>query len=156
MATRNFSDYDRAKVPNAENMCFGIVVSDRNHEITNSLLDGAVKTLDSYDALPENIHIKHVPTTFDLIYGARQMAKNDGYDAIIALGCVIKGATPNFEFICNGLSHGFAQLNITSDVPIIVGILTTNTPEQAQERSGGRLGNKGEETAVTAIKMAKF
>ena len=86
MATRNFSDYDRSKVPNAEKMCFGIVVSERNSEITSALLEGAVKTLESYDALPENIHVKRVPGTFELVYGAHQMTLNDGYDAVIALG----------------------------------------------------------------------
>ncbi|MBP3574553.1 MAG: 6,7-dimethyl-8-ribityllumazine synthase [Prevotella sp.] len=156
MATRNFSDYDRSKVPNAENMCFGIVVSDRNTEITSALLEGAVKTLESYEALPENIHVKHVPGTFELVYGAHQMTLNDGYDAVIALGAVIRGETPNFDCICNGVTTGFAQLNATSAVPVIFGILTTNTFEQAKERSGGRLGNKGEECAVAAIKMAKF
>lgn len=156
MATRNFSDYDRSKVPNAENMCFGIVVSERNSEITSALLEGTVKTLESYDALPENIHVKRVPGTFELVYGAHQMTLNDGYDAVIALGAVIQGETPNFDCICNGVSTGFAQLNATSAVPVIFGVLTTNTFEQAVERSGGRLGNKGEECAVAAIKMAKF
>ena len=155
MATRNFSEYDRTKVPNAENMCFGIVVSERNPEITESLLKGAVETLESYDALPENIHVKRVAGTFELVYGAHQMTLNDGYDAVIALGAVIRGETPNFDCICNGISTGFAQLNATS-VPVIFGVLTTNTMQQAIDRAGGRLGNKGEECAVAAIKMAKF
>ena len=103
MATRNFSEYDRTKVPNAENMCFGIVVSERNPEITESLLKGAVETLESYDALPENIHVKRVAGTFELVYGAHQMTLNDGYDAVIALGAVIRGETPNFDCICNGI-----------------------------------------------------
>ena len=156
MATRNFSEYDRTKVPNAENMCFGIVVSERNPDITESLLNGAVETLESYDALPENIHVKRVAGTFELVYGAHQMTLNDGYDAVIALGAVIRGETPNFDCICNGISTGFAQLNATSAVPVIFGVLTTNTMQQAIDRAGGRLGNKGEECAVAAIKMAKF
>ena len=156
MATRNFSEYDRTKVANAENMCFGIVVSERNPEITESLLKGAVETLESYDALPENIHVKRVAGTFELVYGAHQMTLNDGYDAVIALGAVIRGETPNFDCICNGISTGFAQLNATSAVPVIFGVLTTNTMQQAIDRAGGRLGNKGEECAVAAIKMAKF
>ena len=137
MATRNFSDYDRTKVPNAENMCFGIVVSDSNPDVTAALLDGAVRT-------------------FELIYGARQMTLNDGYDAVIALGAVIRGETPSFDCTCHGLSAGFAQLNATSSVPVIFGVLTTNTLQQAIDRAGGKLGNKGEECAVNAIKMAKF
>ena len=156
MGTRNFSNYDRTKVPNAENMCFGIVVSERNAEITKALLDGAVKTLESFDALPENIHVKYVPGTFELVYGVHQMTLNDGYDAVIAIGAVIRGETPHFDYMCQGITAGFAQLNATSKVPIIFGVLTTDTLEQAQERSGGRLGNKGDECAVAAIKMAKF
>lgn len=156
MATRNFSNYDRTKVPNAENMCFGIVVSDSNPDVTAALLDGAVSTLEGYEALPENIHVKHVPGTFELIYGARQMTLNDGYDAVIALGAVIRGETPSFDCTCHGLSAGFAQLNATSSVPVIFGVLTTNTLQQAIDRAGGKLGNKGEECAVNAIKMAKF
>lgn len=156
MATRNFSDYDHTQVPNAENMCFGIVVSERNPEITSALLAGTVKTLESFDALPENIHIKRVPGTFELVYGARQMSLNDGYDAVIALGAAIRGETPNFDCICQGISVGFAQLNATSAVPVIFGVLTTNTLDQAKARAGGSLGNKGEECAVAAIKMAKF
>lgn len=156
MATRNFSDYDRTKVPNAENMCFGIVVSDSNPDVTAALLNGAVSTLEGYEALPENIHVKHVPGTFELIYGARQMTLNDGYDAVIALGAVIRGETPSFDCTCQGLSAGFAQLNATSSVPVIFGVLTTNTLQQAIDRAGGKLGNKGEECAVNAIKMAKF
>lgn len=156
MATRNFSDYDRTKVPNAENMCFGIVVSERNPEITTSMLEATVKTLESYDALPENIHVKRVPGTFELVYGAHQMTKNDGYDAVIALGAVVRGETHNFDLLCQGVTAGFAQLNATSAVPVIFGVLATDTLEQALERAGGRLGNKGEECAVAAIKMAKF
>ena len=156
MATRNFSDYDHSKVPNAENMCFGIVVSERNPEITQALLDGTVKTLEQFDALPENIHVKYVPGTFELVYGAHQMTKNDGYDAVIALGCAIRGETRNYDCICEGVTAGFAQLNVTSAVPVIFGILTTDTLEQAKSRAGGSLGNKGEECAVAAIKMAKF
>lgn len=156
MATRNFSDYDRSKVPNAENMCFGIVVSERNPEITNSLLEATVRTLESYEALPENIHVKRVAGTLELVYGARQMTLNDGYDAVIALGAVIRGETHNFELVCQGVANGFAQLNVTSAVPVILGVLATDSFEQAHERAGGRLGNKGEECAVAAIKMAKF
>lgn len=156
MATRNFSDYDHSAVPNAENMCFGIVVSERNEEITKALLEGTVKTLEQFDALPENIHVKFVPGTFELVYGAHQMTKNDGYDAVIALGCAIRGETDNYDTVRLGVTQGFAQLNATSAVPVIFGVLTTDNLEQAQARAGGRLGNKGEECAVAAIKMAKF
>ncbi len=155
-AMHNLSDYDFAKVPDASNMCFGIVVSEWNPQITGALLEGAVKTLEKHGALPENIHVKTVPGSFELIYGAHQMTRNDGYDAIIILGSVIRGETPHFDYICQGVTYGIARLNAESEVPVIYGLLTTDTLEQAQDRSGGRLGNKGDECAVDAIKMAKF
>ena len=155
-ALHNLSNYDPNKVPDASNMCFGIVVSEWNPEITRALLDGAVGTLEKHGALPENIHIKTVPGSFELVYGAHQMTLNDGYDAIIILGSVIRGETPHFDYICQGVTQGIAQLNATSQIPVIFGLLTTNDLRQAQDRAGGRLGNKGNECAVVAIKMAKF
>ena len=150
------SDYDPEKVPDASNMCFGIVVAEWNPEITGALLDGAVATLKKHGALPENIIVKTVPGSFELIYGANQMSRNDRYDAIIVLGSVIRGDTPHFDYICQGVTQGIAQLNATNDIPIVYGLLTTNDLQQAKDRSGGRLGNKGDECAVVAIKMAKF
>ncbi len=155
-ALHNLSNYDPNKVPDASNMCFGIVVSEWNPEITGALLNGAVGTLEKHGALPENIHIKTVPGSFELVYGAHQMTLNDGYDAIIILGSVIRGETPHFDYICQGVTQGIAQLNATSQIPVIYGLLTTNDLRQAQDRAGGRLGNKGNECAVVAIKMAKF
>lgn len=155
-ALHNLSNYDPNKVPDASNMCFGIVVSEWNPEITGALLNGAVGTLEKHGALPENIHIKTVPGSFELVYGAHQMTLNDGYDAIIILGSVIRGETPHFDYICQGVTQGIAQLNATSQIPVIFGLLTTNDLRQAQDRAGGRLGNKGNECAVVAIKMAKF
>lgn len=155
-AFHNLSDYDPTSVPDASNMNFGIVVSEWNPEITGALLEGAVKTLEKHGALPENIHVKTVPGSFELIYGAHQMTLNDGYDAIIILGCVIRGETPHFDYICQGVTYGIARLNAKSEIPVIFGLLTTNDMQQAKDRAGGRLGNKGDECAVDAIKMAKF
>lgn len=149
-------DYDTSNVPDASNMCFGIVASRWNSEITEPMLQGAIETLKKHGALPENIHVKTVPGSFELIYGAHQMTLNGGFDAIIILGCVIKGETPHFDYICQGVTYGIARLNATCEVPIIYGLLTTNNIEQARERSGGRLGNKGEECAIDAIRMTKF
>lgn len=158
MATslHNLSDYDLQSVPDASNMNFGIVVSEWNPEITGALLDGAVKTLEKHGTLPENIHVKTVPGSYELIYGAHQMTLNGGYDAIIVLGCVIRGETPHFDYICQGVTNGIARLNATSETPVVFGLLTTNDLQQAKDRSGGKLGNKGDECAVVAIKMAKF
>ena len=113
MATslHNLSEYDLNSVPDASNMNFGIVVSEWNPEITGALLDGAVKTLEKHGTLPENIHVKTVPGSYELIYGAHQMTLNGGYDAIIVLGCVIRGDTPHFDYICEGVTNGIARLN---------------------------------------------
>ena len=158
MATilHNLSDYDLSKVPDASNMCFGIVVAERNLEVTGALLEGCVRTLEKHGPLPENIHVNTVPGSFELIYGAHQMCLNGGYDAVIILGSVIRGETPHFDNICQGVTYGVARLNAKSEIPVIYGLLTTNDLQQAKDRSGGKLGNKGDECAVVAIKMAKF
>ncbi len=158
MATElhHLSDYDPNSVPDASNMCFGIVVAEWNPEITNALLDGCVKTLEKHGTLTENIHVKRVPGSFELIYGAHQMCLNGGYDAVIILGSVIKGETPHFDYICQGVTYGIAHLNAISEIPVIYGLLTTLDFQQAKDRSGGKLGNKGDECAIDAIKMAKF
>ena len=151
-ALHNLSDYDFDKVPDASNMIFGVVVAECNPEITGALLEGCVNTLEKHGALPENI----VPGSFELIYGAHQMTLNDGYDAVIILGSVIRGETPHFDYICQGVTEGIARLNATSNIPVIYGLLTTNDLQQAKDRAGGKFGNKGDECAVVAIKMAKF
>ncbi|EFM02808.1 6,7-dimethyl-8-ribityllumazine synthase [Hoylesella marshii] len=155
-ALHSLSDYDPTNVPDASNMCFGIVVSEWNKDVTGALLNSAVHTLEKHGAIPENIHVKRVPGSFELIYGAHQMILNGGYDAVIILGCVIRGETPHFDYICQGVTQGIAQLNATSEIPVVYGLLTTENQQQALDRSGGRLGNKGDECAVVAIKMAKF
>lgn len=155
-ALHNLSDYDFNSVPDASNMCFGIVVAEWNSDITGALLEGAVGTLEKHGALPENIHVKTVPGSFELVYGAHQLTLNGSFDAIIVLGSVIRGDTPHFDYICQGVTAGIARLNTLSEVPIIYGLLTTDNLQQAKDRSGGTLGNKGDECAIDAIKMAKF
>lgn len=155
-ALHHLSDYDSNQVPDASNMCFGIVVSEWNPEITGAMLKSAVSTLEKHGTLPENIHVKTVPGSFELIYGAQQMTKNDGFDAVIILGSVIRGETPHFDYICQGVTYGIAKLNATQNIPVIYGLLTTDNLQQAKDRSGGKLGNKGDECAIDAIKMAKF
>lgn len=155
-ALHHLSDYNVQSVPDASNMCFGVVVSEWNTEITSALLDGTVKTLEKHGCLPENIHVKTVPGSFELVYGAQQMTKNDGFDAVIILGSVIRGETPHFDYICEGVTQGIAHLNATQNIPVVFGLLTTDNLQQAQDRCGGKLGNKGDECAVVAIKMAKF
>ena len=155
-AYHNLSEYDFNSVPNAEHMKFGIVVSEWNINITGKLLEGAVETLKKHGTKDENILVKTVPGSFELTYGANQMLENCDLDAVIILGCVIKGDTPHFDYVCMGVTQGITQLNATSDVPVIYGLITTLTMEQAEDRSGGKLGNKGDECAITAIKMIDF
>jgi 6,7-dimethyl-8-ribityllumazine synthase len=154
MSTANLSVYDPQNVPNAGKMHFGIVVSDWNKEITWSLLEGAVKTLKKHGASVKNIIIRHVPGSFELTLGAQFLAEYEDLDAIICLGCVIKGETPHFKYICQGVTYGITQLNLDYNIPFIFGVLTTNTHQQAVDRAGGKLGNKGDEASVTAIKMS--
>ncbi len=154
MSTTNLSSYDKESVPDAVKMRFGIAVSDWNNEVTWSLLDGAVKTLKEHGATDNNIIVRHVPGSFELTLGAQFLAEYEDLDAIICLGCVVQGETPHFTFICQGVTQGITQLNLEYNIPFIFGVLTTNTQQQAVDRAGGKLGNKGDEAAVTAIKMA--
>ena len=154
MATTNLSAYDPELVPAAGNMRFGIVVSDWNNDITWSLLDGSVKTLKKHKAKDKNIIIKHVPGSFELTLGAQFLAEYEDLDAVICLGCIIRGETPHFKYICQGVTQGITQLNLDYNIPFIFGVLTTDSHIQAKERAGGKYGNKGDEAAITAIKMA--
>jgi len=156
MSTANLSVYDPGSVPDASDMRFGIVVSDWNKDVTWALLEGAVSTLKKHGASKQNIIVKHVPGSFELTLGAQFLAEYDDLDAIICLGCVIQGETPHFTYICQGVTHGITQLNMEYNIPFIFGVLTTNTQQQAIDRAGGKHGNKGDEAAVTAIKMANL
>ncbi|MCD4791875.1 MAG: 6,7-dimethyl-8-ribityllumazine synthase [Bacteroidales bacterium] len=154
MATVNLSNYDINSVPNATGMRFGIVVSEWNNKITETLYNGAYNTLIKHGAKPENILKEYVPGTFELTYGAKSMIKSVNIDAVIVLGCVIQGETRHFDFICQGIAFGITDLNIVTDTPVIFGVLTTDNKQQASDRAGGKHGNKGDEAAVTAVKMA--
>jgi 6,7-dimethyl-8-ribityllumazine synthase len=156
MATTNFSEYDAGQIPDAGNMRFALVVSEWNKDVTYNLRDGAYDTLLKHGVKPENITVAYVPGSFELVYGAKRIAGALNPDAVIGLGCVIRGETPHFEYVCMGVTYGFAQLNAAGNTPYIFGLLTDNTQEQSIDRSGGKLGNKGVEAAVTAIKMAGF
>lgn len=158
MATKfhNLSEYDLNSVPSAQGMCFGIVVSEWNNNITGALLQGAYDTLTKHGAREEDITVMTVPGSFELVFGASQMVKSGKMDAVIAIGCVVRGDTPHFDYICEGTTQGLASLNERFDVPVIYGLLTCNNMEQAQDRAGGTLGNKGDECAVTAIKMVDY
>lgn len=152
-ANQNLSEYDPTKVPSAKDMKIAIVVSEWNQDITFALRDGAVETLKRHDAVAENIVVEYVPGSFELVAGAKYLAEKMEYDAVITLGCVIQGDTPHFDFVCQGVTQGIADLNVQYDIPFIFGLLTTNDLQQSKDRAGGIHGNKGDEAAVTAIKM---
>lgn len=154
MATTNLSVYDNESIPNASNMRFGLVVSEWNPDITQNLHDGAVNTLMAHGALSKNIISSKVPGSFELVYGCKQMLSKNKLDAVIAIGNVIRGETEHFTFVCDGVTQGIVNLNLTFDTPTIFCVLTDNTKQQSLDRSGGKHGNKGIECAVAAIKMA--
>lgn len=155
-AYRNLSTYDASKVPSAVGMKVGIVVAEWNEEITYALLKGACETLVKHGVKEEDILIDYVPGTFELIYGSVHLADTHDVDAIIAFGCVVRGETPHFDYICDAVTKGLTDLNLQSDIPFIFGVLTTNDMQQALDRAGGKYGNKGDECAIAAIKMVDF
>ena len=152
-AYHNLSAYDITSVPDASEMKFGIVVSEWNENITAALLHGAKETLMRHGATPDNIIVHTVPGSFELIYGSSKFVKSGKVDAVIALGCVVRGDTPHFDYVCGGATQGIAELNTQGSTPVIFGLITTDTMQQAEDRAGGIHGNKGDECAITAIKM---
>lgn len=157
MATenKNLSNYDKTKLPSAEQFTFGIVVSEWNEHITHGLRDGALKTLLDLGAKEENILIMDVPGSFELIYGSKVMIENF-VDVVIAIGSVIRGETAHFDYVCDGVTQGIKDLNVMYDTPVVFCVLTDNNEEQSIARSGGKHGNKGVEAAVAAVKMAQL
>ena len=155
MATQNNNlfDYNKDSLPDVSNLRFGIVVSQWNDDITDGLFKGAYETLLDCGVSSDNILKLEVPGSFELIYGSKILYKKN-CDAIICLGSVIQGETKHFDYVCQGVTNGIKDLNIALDIPVIFGVLTDNTKEQAINRSGGIHGNKGVEAAITAIKMA--
>lgn len=150
---KNLSSVEGTAVPDAKGMRFGIVWAEWNNEITNALRQGAYDTLVKYGAKPGDIIEKTVPGSFELTLGAQYMAELADVDAVICIGCVIQGDTKHFDFICESVAKGITDLNIKHNKPFIFGVLTPNTYQQAADRAGGIHGNKGDEAAVTAIKM---
>jgi len=142
--------------PKATKMRFGIVVSEWSSNITGKLLKGATDTFIKHGVKEDNIVAIHVPGSFELIAGARLVAKKLNVDAVVCLGCIVKGETPHFEYVCQGTTQGIAHLNVKFDIPFVFGVLTTQNIEQAEERAGGTFGNKGEEAAITALKMVSL
>ena len=149
----NLSYFIKEEVSNAKGLSFGIVVSEWNVNITEGLYRGTIEALIECGADTNDIIRYNVPGSYELVFGAKIAAKKNP-DAIICLGSVIQGETKHFDFVCNAVALGIKDLNVSLDIPVIFGVLTDNTMEQALNRSGGKYGNKGIEAAITAIKMA--
>jgi 6,7-dimethyl-8-ribityllumazine synthase len=141
---------------NLSNKRFAIVVADWNEEITGALYEGAFSSLVANGVSKKNITRQNVPGTFELSLGALKMAEKKNIDAVICLGCVIQGETPHFDYICQAAAYGITEVNLKTKKPVIFGVLTTLDQKQAMDRAGGKYGNKGEEAALTAIKMLEF
>lgn len=158
MATslKNLSDYSQTNIIDISTKKFAVIVAEWNAEVTEALFNGAYQTLLKEGARKENIIRKNVPGSFELTLGAQWMAQNDNIDAVICLGCVIQGETRHFDFICNAVAHGLTDVGLKYNKPVIFGVLTPNNQEQAMDRAGGKHGNKGDEAAITAIKMLGF
>lgn len=158
MATslKNLSDYSQTNMVDVSTKKFAIVVAEWNAEVTEALFNGAYQSLLKEGARAENIIRKNVPGSFELTLGAQWMAQNNTIDAVICLGCVIQGETRHFDFICNAVAHGLTDVGMKYNKPVIFGVLTPNNQEQALDRAGGKHGNKGDEAAITAIKMLGF
>jgi 6,7-dimethyl-8-ribityllumazine synthase len=152
-ALKNLSDIGKQIIPSAKGMRFMLLVSEWNQGVTSALEKGARNTLLRHGVKPKNIELRSVPGSFELSLAAQFAAQLD-FDAIICLGCIIQGETRHFDFISNAVANGITNVGLMYNKPVVFGVLTTDTLKQAQERAGGKHGNKGDEAAITAIKMA--
>jgi 6,7-dimethyl-8-ribityllumazine synthase len=155
-ANKNLSEFQTNELPEIQHKKFAILVSEWNEEVTNALYAGAYETLIKHGAQEKNIISQTVPGSFELTLGAQKMAQKPDVDAVICLGCVIQGETKHFDFICHAVAQGITDVSIKFNKPVIFGVLTPNTQEQAMDRAGGKHGNKGDEAAISAIKMLAF
>lgn len=156
MATVNLSDYQPLQINDAGSFRIGIVVSEWNDFVTFNLRDGALEVLEKEGVKDENIKVFQVPGAFELNYASMQLCKTGYFDAVIAIGCVIRGETSHFDYVCSAVAQGIKDCNVLTNVPAIFCLLTDDTKEQSIARSGGALGNKGVEAAVTALQMIDF
>lgn len=155
-ALKSLSTHSSKNIQDISGRKFAIVVSEWNEEVTEALFSGAYQTLVDHGAKKENIIRKNVPGSFELTLGAQWCAQDESIDAVLCLGCVIQGETRHFDFICDAVAHGITQVGLKYNKPVIFGVLTPNTQKQAMDRAGGKHGNKGDEAAITAIKMLGF
>lgn len=153
MATRRVKQTTGPKLFKVKGITIGIVVAQWHNDITNALLKGATTALKQAGIKDSSIKIKKVPGSFELPLGAQWQIKQDNIDAVLCLGCIIQGETPHFDYISQAVANGIMQLNLAYNIPVIFGVLTTNTLKQAKERSGGKHGNKGIDAAVAALEL---
>lgn len=150
---KNLSEFTPFEFSSAQNKKIGIVVSEWNDRITDSLLNGAKECLMAHGVKNEKIIVRRVPGSFELPLGAEWMLKHANVDAVICIGCIIQGETRHFEFIAQAVSDGIMNVGLNHQKPVIFSVLTCNTMEQAEDRAGGKHGNKGVEGAISALKM---
>ena len=157
--TTDLSKYDASQLPGADvlgRQRYAIVVADWNSDVTYAMAKGAIDTLVQHGVQEDNIDVIHVPGTVELTYGAARITKEERVNAVIVIGCVIQGDTPHFDYVCQSVTQGVSMLNAQGKVPVVFSVLTTLNKQQALDRSGGVLGNKGIEGAYTAIIMANL
>lgn len=153
-ADKNLSFFPSTdSLPDISGYTFGIIVAEWNHEVTEKLFEGAQRTLLEYGAQPEKIHRANVPGSYELTVAAQWFAEKPEIDAVIAIGSVIKGETQHNDYINHAIAQGLTTVSLKYNKPVIFGVLTPNSMEQALDRAGGKHGNKGDEAAMTAIKM---
>ncbi len=155
-ADKNLSVFSTDDLPDISTRTFALVVAEWNSEVTEKLFEGAYQTLLAYGAKAENVIRANVPGSYELSFGAQVFARKENVDAVIALGCVIQGETKHNDYINHAVAQGLTQVSLECHKPVIFGVLTPNTQEQALDRAGGKHGNKGDEAAMTAIKMLKL
>ncbi|MDX1627587.1 MAG: 6,7-dimethyl-8-ribityllumazine synthase [Fulvivirga sp.] len=153
---KNLSTYSQNNIKAIDDKVFAIVVSEWNESVTEALYEGAFTTLRSHGAKKEHIIRKNVPGSYELPLAAQWLAQDDQIDAVICLGCVIQGETRHFDFICDAVAQGIKDVNLKYNKPVVFGVLTPENQKQALDRAGGKHGNKGDEAAITAIKMLSF
>ena len=157
--TTDLSKYDASQLPSAdvlERQRYALVVADWNSEITYAMAQGAIDTFVKHGVPEDHIDVIHVPGAVELTFGAARITKEERVDAVIVIGCVIQGDTPHFDYVCQSVTQGVVTLNALGKVPVIFSVLTVLNKQQALDRCGGKLWNKGIEGAVTAIRMANL
>lgn len=156
MSTETPGAAPKGSLPKVENMRVAIVAAEWNAHITGALTQGALELFKREGFADDQVDVYHVPGAVELTFGASQLIESSAYDAVIVFGCVIRGGTPHFDYVCQSVTQGITSLNADCDIPVIFGVLTVDNEQDALDRAGGVLGNKGTEAAEAAIKMYDF